>query len=169
VLESLAVILLCRLYRKKADPVSQRIYREYTLSPEMLRRSREARKSRGRRRQQNGPAGRVYNLELLFSDINAEHFANSLSKPVLSWTLRPSRSVLGSYEFDDDIIYVSSVLDSARVPLYVVRYILYHEMLHVKYGTRVQGGREIVHPPEFLCEERQFPDYRAANRWLDAH
>jgi len=169
VLEALAAILLSRLYRRKLNPVYQQRYRQYTLSPEMLERSREARRNRGRRRHRNGPRGRVYDLDQLFRKINEEYFSNELPKPALSWTHRPTRSVLGSYEFDDDVIFVSRHLDSARVPLHVVRYILFHEMLHVKYGTRVEGGREIVHPPEFRREEKRFRHYVEANRWLDEH
>lgn len=169
VLEALAAILLSRLYRRKVDPLYQRRYREYTLSPEIRRRSRETRRSRGRRGPGAGPKGRVYDLDPLFADINAEYFGGGLTRPALSWTSRRSRSVLGRYEFDDDVIFMSRYLDSPAIPDYVVRYVLFHEMLHVKHGTRVEGTREIVHPPEFRSEERQFRHYREANEWLDAH
>jgi hypothetical protein len=169
VLEALAGILLSRLYRRKVDLRHQQCYREYTLSPQMLDRSREVRRQRGRRGPRPGPRGRVYDLDQLFGELNARYFGGRLKRPELSWTRQTTRSVLGSYEFDDDVIWISRTLDSERVPGHVVRYILFHEMLHKKHGSRVEGSREIVHPPEFRQEERAFPHFHRANRWLDTH
>ena len=169
ILEALAVILLSRLYRKKVDSLYRRKYRIYTLSPRMLERSRETRRSRARKRKRGGPAGQAYDLVRLFQDLNSEYFEGRLPRPELSWSQRPARTVLGRYEFEDDVIIVSRSLDSPNVPDYVVRYILFHEMLHVKYGSRIDGTREVVHPPEFRREERSFQQYREANTWLEAH
>lgn len=169
VLEALAVILLSRLYSRKVDPRFQRVYRQYTLSPRMRERSQVARKSRGRPRHRSGPKGRVYDLGALFSELNAKYFGSGLRRPALSWTHRPSRSVLGSYEFDEDLISISRDLDSTRVPGYVIRYILFHEMLHVKHGTRIEGTREIVHPPAFRMDEKRFSHYYEASLWLENH
>ena len=169
VLEALAAILLSKLYRRKVDPRYQRDYRQYTLRPEMVQKSREVRQARGRRLQRPGPEGRIYSLDALFSQLNRKYFGNTLRKPALSWTDRRSKSLLGRYEFDEDVIFVSRYLDSVRIPPYVVRYILFHEMLHVKYGYRIDGSREIVHPPEFRREEKRFAHYSEANAWLEAH
>lgn len=169
VLEALAAILLSRLYRRKADPIYRQRYREYLLSPGMLERSRETRRLRGRQRKRPGPKGQVYDLHTLFVDINSSHFGGTLHEPMLSWSHERARSMLGRYEFDDDAIVISRYLDSPRVPLSVIRYILFHEMLHVKYGARIEGACEVVHPPEFRREERSFEQYREANTWLDAH
>lgn len=166
VLEALAAILLCRLYRRKLHPEHRRRYRQYTLSPEMRERSREVRRRRSRPRSSRGPGGRVYDLERLFEELNCEYFDNALPRPGLSWTERSSTRVLGSYEFDEDKIFLSRWLDSPRVPEYVVRYVLFHEMLHVRHGARVEGIREIVHPPEFRRQERAFRHYREAQAWL---
>jgi SprT-like family len=168
VLEALAVILLSRLYRKKVDPDHRRRYRQYTLSPEMRQRSRDVRRRRSRPRPARGPRGRAYDLECLFRKLNGEYFNHALPQPGLSWTERSSRRVLGSYEFDEDTIFLSRWLDSPRVPEYVVRYVLFHEMLHVRHGMRVEGIREIVHPPEFRRQERAFSHYREAQVWLEA-
>jgi predicted metal-dependent hydrolase len=135
----------------------------------MVARCREVRRSRSRPRRLPGPQGRAYNLEALFRTLNREYFGGRLGKPALSWSEGASRSVLGHYEFDENTIVVSGFLDSGRVPLDVVRYILFHEMLHMKHGTRIEGTREIVHPPEFRREERTFREYAEANRWLEAH
>jgi hypothetical protein len=169
ILEALAFMLLCQIYGRKVEPRFREIYRQYTLSPAMVVRCREARRRRARPRRLPGPQGRAYNLEALFSVLNREYFGGLLRKPTLSWSEGASQSVLGHYEFDENTIVVSRLLDSGRVPLHVVRYVLFHEMLHMKHGARIEGSREIVHPPEFRREERTFREYREANRWLDAH
>ena len=76
---------------------------------------------------------------------------------------------MGHYDFDQDVIFISRFLDSSAIPSHVVRYILFHEMLHVKHGTEIKGIREIVHTRAFRREERRFAQYRTAREWLDKH
>ena len=166
VFETVAVILLSKIYSKRIDPEHNRTYRRYTLSEPMLERARRRRAERGRRTRTTDPKGKFYDLAPLFEEIDQEYFASELERPELSWTRRKTRSVLGRYDFDQGVIFISRSLDSPEVPEYVVRYVLFHEMLHVKHGTRVCGLREVVHTPEFKREERQFECYDAANDWL---
>ena len=167
--EALAAILLSKLYGKKVDPKYQRIYRRYTLSPVMQERGRQARTARGRPRPRPGPSGHFYHLEAVFDTVNRNYFDSELPKPHLSWTPGKARSVLGRYDFHADVIFVSRFLDRETVPEYVIQYIVFHEMLHVKHGTEVRESREIVHSAAFRREERQFEHFEAANRWLDSH
>lgn len=169
VLEAVAFILLAKLYRKKVDPDYQRTYRRYTLRPDMIERARMARAERGRPSPTTGPRGSRHDLDALFDEINKLYFGRTLPKPELSWTQKKSRATLGRYDFEQDVIFISRFLDSPAVPAYVVAYILFHEMLHVKHGTQVKGLKEIVHPPAFRAEERQFEHYRAATAWLKTH
>ena len=166
VLETLATILLSKIYRKKVDPQRHREYRRFTMSEEMIERSRRVRSERGRRARTTGPIGLHRNLETLFNELNARYFEGALRKPALSWTPRKARSVLGRYNYEDDVIFVTRLLDSTTVPDYVLEYILFHEMLHVKHEPRISGLREIVHTPEFREEEKQFDYYEEANDWL---
>ena len=166
IFETLAAILLSKIYRRKVDPEHNRAYRRYTLSDPMRERSRKACSERGRPTATTYPKGRVYDLVILFDRIDAEYFDSGLHRPELSWTRRKTRRILGRYDFDQDVIFVSRSLDTPEVPEFVVSYILFHEMLHVKHGTRIDGLREVVHPPEFRREERQYEFYDAANRWL---
>ena len=59
IFETLAVILLSKIYRKKVDPQHHKAYRRYTMSHQMLERSRQARSERGRRLRTTGPQGRL--------------------------------------------------------------------------------------------------------------
>lgn len=169
IFETLAVILLSKIYRKKVDPQHHKAYRRYTMSHQMLERSRQARSARGRRLRTTGPQGRFRNLDSIFDSLKKRYFENNLRKPELSWTSKKARSVLGRYDFDQDVIFISRLLDSASIPDHVAEYIVFHEMLHVKHGTQIQNLREIVHPPQFRREEMQFEHYKAANEWLDTH
>lgn len=169
VFEAVAAILVSKLYRKKVDPGYRRIYKEYTTSDAMTERAGKVRAERGRKLRTTDPEGRRFDLDRLFDRINAEYFAGRLPKPGLSWTERPTRRVLGRYDFDHDVIFISRSLDVGGVPEYVVRYVLYHEMLHVKHGSRIQNHREVFHSADFRREERCFVEFDAACGWLDRH
>jgi hypothetical protein len=169
ILETVAIILLSKLYRKKIDAERQKDYRRYTMSHRMLERSRRVRSERGRPTRTTPPQGRFYDLDTLFDAINVDCFDGTLPKPKLSWTRRKARSTLGRYDFDQNVIFVSRYLDSDTIPTHVIEYILFHEMLHVKHGTEIKGLREIVHTPAFRREEKRFTHYQAASNWLASH
>lgn len=168
VFEAVAAILISKLYRKKLDPHYRHIYKEYMTSEALVTRARKVRAERGRKTRTTGPRGSVFDLDRLFDALNAEYFDGGLPKPELSWTARRTRRVLGRYDFDQDVIFISRSLDGGGTPEYVVRYVLYHEMLHVKHGSRMQGHREVFHSAGFRREERQFEWFDAACEWLDA-
>jgi predicted metal-dependent hydrolase len=52
------------------------------------------------------------------------------------------------------------------VPRYVLEYIVYHEMLHLKHPVKLRGSRRCVHSAEFQAEERLFPQVNEANAFL---
>jgi predicted metal-dependent hydrolase len=58
-------------------------------------------------------------------------------------------------------------MDQPEIPHYVVEYVLYHEMLHVKHPTRKSGCSLISHSPEFRAEEKLFPEFERARKALD--
>ena len=166
-LETIAIILLSKIYRKKIDPEHHREYRRFTMSEEILERSRLLRSIRGNRTKMVGPVGQHRNLERLFDDLNSYYFAGALRKPALSWNSRKTKSLLGRYSYDDDVIYISRLFDSDGIPNYVVEYVLFHEMLHLKHPPKISNLREITHTPEFRQEEKQFKYYEEANHWLN--
>jgi hypothetical protein len=58
-------------------------------------------------------------------------------------------------------------LDSNDVPDYVVEYVLYHEMLHIKHPARLINGRRHRHTSAFRFDERKFVDYEKAQQWIE--
>ena len=52
---------------------------------------------------------------------------------------------------------MSRIFDSAQVPLLVLDYLMFHELLHKSLGvSRQSNGRRCVHGREFRQEERRF-------------
>ena len=76
---------------------------------------------------------------------------------------RRSRSSIqyGSWSDSERLIRIHPKLDSARVPGYFVRYIVFHEMLH---AIVIKGGR-VHHNREFRQREQAYPDYKRALAW----
>jgi hypothetical protein len=43
-----------------------------------------------------------------------------------------------------DAIVISRTLDSAEIPQFILEYVLYHEMLHVRHAPRLINGRRVL-------------------------
>jgi hypothetical protein len=166
VLYALACILIAKLYRLKSSKEHERIYRQYTLHPAVLDASETARRRRGYKKT-TSPRGKVYDLDEMFSQLNTQYFEGQLERPLLSWSQGRSRRVLGHHDHVHGAIIISLVLDSPRVPRFVVEYVLYHEMLHVKHLPRRTPGRTIYHSGQFRSDERRFKQFEEALKWLE--
>jgi hypothetical protein len=163
--EALAWVLLGKLYRKAIPPEVERRYKAFVNRADVRRRALELRRERGRTRLVP-PKGGVFDLESIFQDLNIRFFDGGLSRPALGWSVNPSRRLLGHYDPAHHAIVISSVFDTPETPLYVVEYILYHEMLHIKHPAEYRTERRCVHTPPFRAEEKRFPDYARAVRYL---
>ena len=163
---SLALILLAKLYRKKIDHAHHRAYRKFILSEAMQERARHVRSGRSRPRRTWGSRGRHVDLSDIFSRLNHQYFGGSLERPHLSWSAGTTRRILGRFDITRNTIFISRLFDTEEVPLIVIEYVMFHEMLHVKHQCRVQDSRLIVHTPAFRAEEKRFAHYLEAKQWL---
>jgi predicted metal-dependent hydrolase len=163
---ALAHILVRKLFRQRPKTEHETLYRQYAYQPQMLRASDLARQRRGRK-QLNGSVGRIYDLDRIFARLNRHYFHNALPKPALSWSARRTKRILGHHDPIHDAIIISRSLDLVSVPEYVVEYVMYHEMLHVKHQSRLVNGRRVFHSPAFRAEEKQFARYNEAVKWLE--
>jgi hypothetical protein len=166
VLRALAFVLVARLLGKKVPVVHDRIYRDYSLTPEVMRHSDLARKGRGRKILSTAQ-GSAYDLDKMFLRLNRKYFESSLEKPTLTWSQRKTRSILGHHDRVYETITISKSLDSSQVPEWFVEFILYHEMLHIKHAARMINGRRYYHTAAFRLDERRFSRYEEAQRWLE--
>ena len=166
VLRALAWILVSRLLGKKVPTIHDRVYREYSLTPGVMRASDLARRGRGRKHFSTAQ-GEVYDLEKMFAKLNRRFFNSEIAKPAITWSQRRTRSILGHHDHIYDSITISKTLDSKDVPEWFVEYILYHEMLHIKHPARLINGRRYYHTSAFRQDERRFPYYDQAQKWLE--
>ena len=166
VMRSLAFVLVARLLGKKVPVVHERVYRDYTLTPNVMRSSDIARRHRGRKMISTAQ-GVNYDLDKMFSKLNRRYFDSSLEKPTLTWSQRKTRSILGHHDRVYETITISKSLDSSQVPDWFVEFILYHEMLHIKHSARMINGRRYYHTAAFRQDERRFARYEDSQRWLE--
>ncbi len=117
--------------------------------------------------------GRCYDLQELFDRINARYFENSVTAAI-TWGRKggrrfPARRTLGTYLEDRNLIRIHPVLDSRRVPLFYIEFIVYHEMLHAVMESTVKNGRRRIHVAEFKKREMLFEHYERASKWEKEH
>ena len=165
VLSSLAHILLSKIYRKPIEAGHSARYRRYVGGRDFAAKAQLIRQSRGRKRMRL-PQGHVYDLEAIFEDLNTRYFHGLLGRPRLTWSHNLARRRLGHFDPAHNTIVVSRVFDDPRVPRFAVEYLLYHEMLHLKHPVMLRGSRRCVHSAEFVEEEKRFPQFEAAKRFL---
>ncbi len=163
--EALAWILISRLFRQAAPEHWVRHYRQYLNRGEIRRTHLALRAARSRKRH-GGPQGAVYDLDRLFEELRERYFGPLMAKPRLGWSGRLSRTLLGHYDHAHDTIVLSSWLDRPEVPQYVVEYVLYHEMLHMKHPVEHRRHRRAVHTAAFREDERRFAQLKEAKAWL---
>jgi len=166
VLRAIVHILFAKIYRKPIDAKRNTLYRRYIARPEMSAAAQKVRSIRGHK-QLDPPQGVFYDLDEIFDDINERHFYSLMAKPRLAWSRERSRRLLGHFDPAHNAIVISRVFDQRRIPLYVVEYLMYHEMLHLRHPVRAgRSGRRIVHPPAFRADEELYPDYERALEFL---
>ncbi len=166
VIRALAFLLVARLLSRKAPRAQERIYRAFAFSPQLLRAADIARRRRGRKIISSAQ-GSVYDLDRIFARLNRRYFGGEMNKPMLTWSQRRARKILGHHDAAHDTITISKTLDSPDVPEWFVEYILFHEMLHIKHPARIIKGRRYYHTSAFRTEEQSYPRYQQAQEWLD--
>ena len=165
VLSAIAHILLAKIYRKPIQREPAARYRRYVSSSHLREKAHLIKQIRGRKRI-SGPQGRVYDLENIFEELNRRFFHGLLARPQMTWSEDRARSSLGHYDPAHNTIVISRVFDHHRVPTYAIEYIVYHEMLHLKYPVRLRGTRRCVHSAEFQAEEQNFPQLGKAKEFI---
>jgi hypothetical protein len=166
VMEAAAAVLLSRLYRRRAPHELIDLYRHFatargTHSKVLAMRSRRGTRVAG------GPKGATHNLAPMFSRLNKDYFNGRLHRPRLGWSKRNWRAQLGCFDPGLDQIVINTRLDGAGVPKYVVEYVLYHEMLHVRHPIRVAACGLQAHSADFRHAEQRFEHYERARKFLE--
>jgi hypothetical protein len=106
--------------------------------------------------------GKHYDLQGLFNDLNQEYFQGKLEQPRIMWSARSSKRRLGTYDPHSNTITINRRFDRADTPVLLIKYILYHEMLHQYLGIKEVNGRRYAHTSTFKKAESKFKDQKAA-------
>ncbi|MBZ0272614.1 hypothetical protein K8I61_11300 [bacterium] len=143
--------------------------REYIESP--IVRDRLASR-RARRVHKLETAGEVYDLQAIFDDLNRRYFRGRCDSRIgwsrVSGQTRARTIRMGSYVFEENLIYVHPALDTREVPFFVIAATIYHEMLHwLLRDRRHPNGQRVVHSAEFNELMEAYPDHHRTERWID--
>lgn len=156
VIEALAHILLGKLYRRPVARMYTHRYRLYLNRRDVRRQAHLVKQIRGRKFL-SGPQGEHYNLEEIFERLNAQYFDGLLGRPQLGWSRGASRRMLGHFDPSHNAIIISRIFDRLETPALALEYVMFHEMLHLRYPVDHSGTRRCVHTREFKEAEKQFP------------
>src|SRR5262245_44211703 len=165
ILEALAYILLGKLYRRPIPRIYAHRYRLYLNRRDVRQKMQLVRQIRGRKFV-SGPEGANYNLDEIFERLNGEYFDGLLGRPLLGWSRRPSRGMLGHFDPSHNAIIISRIFDDPAAPLLALEYVMFHEMLHLRYPVDHHGVRRRVHTREFQQAERNFARLKEAKDLL---
>ena len=101
-----------------------------------------------------------YDLQELTEEVLRDMFADFGRVPPIRWTLRPMEAYFGQYSRweDGNQIKINCVLNSQDVPKEVVKYVIYHELLHRDNPT---------HDKAFRTLEHLYPNWTQCERFLD--
>lgn len=117
------------------------------------------------------PKGKVHDLRAVYQSENEAHFDGSF-RARIGWSFgttgRVRRSIrLGSWQPEHRLIKVHPVLDSEKVPGFVLGFVVFHEMLHGVVDVARQGTRTVFHTPAFRVREASHPAYMRAQDWIE--
>jgi len=165
VLRAIAHILLAKMYRQPIERGHSTRYRRHISGHDLSRKAHLVQQIRGRKRLDSA-RGHTYDLENIFEDLNTRFFHGLLARPRMTWSREHARNRLGHYDPAHNAIVISRVFDHPRVPEFVVEYIVYHEMLHLRHPVKLRGSRRCVHSAEFQADEKLFPHLSEAQKFL---
>lgn len=108
-------------------------------------------------------------LKIIFDDINDEYFNGLLEECNLVWGQHSVRT-LGHYAYGSDTITMSSIfkgLKPEQPEFQMLKYVLYHEMLHKKHKFSSKGDRHLHHSKAFRQDEARFKNAAQLEKDLD--
>ena len=165
VLGALAEILLSKLFRRPVPKAASQRYRRWLNRKEVRAGIEKVRQARGWK-QMLPPQGVHFDLEEIFEELNFRYFFGLMPRPKLGWSRQVSRTMLGHYDPSHHTIILSRILDQARANRLAVEFVLFHEMLHIRYPADHSDTRRCVHTRDFKKAEKQFERYQEAKALL---
>lgn len=101
----------------------------------------------------------VYDLEEMVLEVIDEMFDGQFENlPSVSWTDKFYESYFGVYYPKYNRIKINSILNSKDVPQEVIKFVIYHELIHCTYHK---------HDKDFRAEEHKYPNFIQHEHFLD--
>lgn len=101
----------------------------------------------------------VYDLGGLVREVTDEMFGGKYDGiSSVNWTEKPESRYFGAFYYADNHIMINCILNSRDVPVEAVKYVIYHEMLHLNYRCHTKKFRE---------QEHKYPEYYKWDQFLD--
>lgn len=116
--------------------------------------------------------GHYYNLERLYEQVNSQYFQGKV-KLKITWfgkttTQRRNKVTFGLYSEPMKLIKIHRLLDNLSVPDYVIKFVIYHEMLHHTCPAHVDSkGMLHMHDKAFKKREEEYEYFRLAQEWIE--
>jgi len=108
----------------------------------------------------------------IFDALNVEFFSGTVTGGI-GWRNLPlideATCSLALCLFQERFIKVSNVLDDSRVPIWYLKFVVYHEMLHLHLGPQQFSSDEYAFPhnDRFKSLEMRHPEYQKASEFED--
>lgn len=164
--EGVLAVLLGKIHRKNPASLKHQVaaYRNWLNSEGAEETRSESRRDRGRKK--INPVGHHRSLLEAYLRVAME-MDLIVEAPKLSWSEKPTRRRFGHHDADHDTIVISQTLDDPKVPLFVLDYVVYHELLHIVHPPKIGStGKRNIHHKAFRVAEAKFPRKDEAERWL---
>jgi len=150
-------------YIRTGDSGSAREIRDFALEYGLL-------KLRPGKARFGAPLGLAHDLHKYLDEQNRSQFDGQF-KGRIGWSRRTRRSYrktirLGSWSPRNRLIRIHPALDDKKVPDFVLRFVVFHEMLHAIVGAHSQGSRTVYHTRDFRLREQEHPDHADAEGWI---
>jgi hypothetical protein len=134
-------------------------------SPASARRSARDQRKLGRLR----PQGDHHDLDAILRTVNERYFAGTLQARV-TWAARLGGLSTHTIARDGDgqpyhLLTISRGYDVPEATAEIVGGVVYHECLHIAIPPRREGGRRVVHGPDFRKREREYEHFAVWRKW----
>jgi len=93
-------------------------------------------------------------LKSYFDDVNNRYFFSLIEMPNLV-SRKLANNKFGTYNYITDTITINSLLNDKPE---LLKYVLYHEILHKQLKFKNRGGKNFYHTKEFRLSEQKYPN-----------
>ncbi|NUN11722.1 hypothetical protein HUU53_03695 [Candidatus Micrarchaeota archaeon] len=170
VLFGLALVLLGKIFRRKPRTELIQAFKEFTSRKTSLEMHSFLRSKRGRVKK-GSFEGLFFDLNELMNELFVEYSSilDGVALPSVKWSSLKSRRRLGWHDSSFNLITINKKLDSEKTPRFVVKAVLFHELLHCKHDILYQRGesmRRTVHTSSFKRDEEKFAEFKESEYWI---